>query len=85
MFCSSQTTVFLLQKLKKKAEHFLTSAVLIMAVTLHTFSMTILVCPNTRNRCKPIVTHFMLEVTDLIVGWVGVWPQEEKIMEESRN
>ena len=42
-----------------------------MAVTLHAFSMTMLVCPNKHNRCKQIVTHCIVEVIDLlVVGWV---------------
>ena len=50
-----------------------------MAVTLHASSMTVLVCPNKHNRCKQIVTHFVVEVIDLlVVGWVIIWPREEK-------
>jgi hypothetical protein len=50
-----------------------------MAVTLHAFSMTVLVCPNKHNRCKQIVIYFIVEVRDLlVVGWVIIWSQEEK-------
>jgi hypothetical protein len=41
--------------------------------------MTMLVCPNKHNRCKQTVTCFMVGVLDLlVVGWVIIWPQEEK-------
>jgi hypothetical protein len=43
-------------------------------------------CPNKHNRCKQIVTHCIVEVMDLlVVGWVIVWPQEEKVTEGSGN
>ena len=50
---------------------FLTTAVLIVAVTLHMFAVIVLVCSNKHNRCKQTVTHFMLEVTDLLVVGLG--------------
>jgi hypothetical protein len=67
---SSVTTVCLIQN-KTCRTFFLTTAVLIVAVTLHMFAVIVLVCSNKHNRCKQTVTHFMLEVTDLLVVGLG--------------